>query len=204
MRIEVKRAIAVLLCVMGYASDVRADSDFPIDRGTVVISAESGFSHFGPRLETDGYMQAFNFAARVSLLPFPPIKSAALHHLLDGSFELGLQSEYVRFATQHQNYGGFGIAARYYLSGLRLGRVVPWINWMGCAGGTDLQVKKLNGPFMFMMQAGGGLAWFVRPTVATYLGYQYTHFSNGGVKGGNESINAGVGAVLGVSFFLPR
>jgi len=160
-------------------------------------------NHFGPRMPENGYMQAWTIAARFSVLPFAPFRSALLHHVLDGTLETGLEPVYVRFSSQNQNYGGGAIDLRYHLLGLSYGPLVPWIAWMGGIGGTDLKVLGLSGPFMFIMQAGGGVSWFVNPRTAVYLGYQYMHLSNGGTEHRNLSLNSGVGTVFGVSIFLP-
>lgn len=200
----IKSASLILACLIAYASAAFADSDDAFSKDTVVISAEAGFNHFGPRLATNGYLQSWNFGARLSLLPFSPFRPSVPGHIFDGSLETGLEPVYVRFASQNQNYGGLAIDFRYHLLGLRVGPLVPWINWMGGAGGTDLQVTQLNGPFMFIMQAGAGVECFVTRRTAAYLGYQYTHFSNAGTEGDNAAINSPGGAVGGVSFFLSR
>ena len=194
----------VLDVVLVLPGKVRAAAGDPFAKDTVIISAEGGFNHFGPRLETDGYLQTWNFGARLSLLPFAPFRPALLDHILDGSIEIGLEPVYVRFASQNQNYGGLGLDLRYHLVGLNFGPFVPWINWMGGVGGTDVQVDMLTGSFMFIMQAGAGVEYFVSGKNAVYLGYQYTHFSNGGTTYFNNTLNSPGGAVLGVSFFLPH
>jgi Lipid A 3-O-deacylase (PagL) len=190
--------------VLASPGKVRAAEDDLFAKDAVIISAEGGFNHFGPRLATNGYLQTWNFGARLSLLPFAPFRPALLGHILDGSLETGLEPVYVRFASQNQNYGGLGLDFRYHLIGLSFGPFVPWINWMGGAGGTDVQVAGLSGPFMFIMRAGAGVEYFVSERSAVYLGYQYTHFSNGGTESSNNSLNSPGGALLGVSFFLPH
>jgi hypothetical protein len=199
----VRRLLFTLLAVGLLISSVRsARADDPFEKDTIVVSAEGGFNHFGPRLQTNGYLQAWNFGARLSVLPFAPFHTG--FSLIDGSLETGIEPVYVRFASQNQNYGGFAIDFRYHLTGLSFGPFVPWINWLGGTGGTDVKVAHLTGPFMFIMQAGGGAEWFVSSRVAVYLGYQYEHFSNGGTERSNDSLNSPGGAVLGASFFLPH
>jgi Lipid A 3-O-deacylase (PagL) len=193
-------AVAVVGLLIVWARPARADDPFAQD--TIILSGEGGFNHFGPRLQTNGYLQAWNFGARFSLLPFAPFHTG--FSLIDGSLETGLEPVYVRFTSQNQNYGGLAIDFRYHLTGLSIGPFVPWINWLGGAGGTDVKVAGLTGPFMFIMQAGAGAEWFVNTRTAVYLGYQYEHFSNGGTEHNNFSLNSPGGAVLGLSFILPR
>ncbi len=190
--------IAALGFLIAWPRLARAEDPFAQD--TIVFSAEGGFNHFG-RLATNGYLNAWNFGARFSLLPFAPFHTGL--RLIDGSLETGLEPVYVRFSSQSQNYGGGALDLRYHFTGLSFGPFVPWVNWLGGIGGTDLKVTRLSGPFMFIMQAGFGAECFVSTRTAMYLGYQYTHFSNGHTERNDVSLNSPGGAVLGVSYFLP-
>ena len=124
---------AVLELVLASPGKVRAAEDELFTKDAVIISAEGGFNHFGPRLATNGYLQTWNFGARLSLLPFAPFRPALLGHILDGSLETGLEPVYVRFASQNQNYGGLGLDFRYHLIGLSFGRFVFY--FVGGGGG---------------------------------------------------------------------
>ncbi len=197
-------ALVAVICLILLAGSARADSDLPFGKYVIVFSAEGGFNHFGPRLEEDGWMQAWTFAGRLSIMPLAPFRSALLGHIFDGALETGVEPVYVRFSSQSQNYGAGAIDLRYHLLGLSYGPLVPWIHWMGGVGGTDLQVHALSGPLMFIMQAGGGVSWFFNPRTAVYLGYQYMHLSNADTEHRDQSLNSGIGAVIGVSIFLPH
>jgi hypothetical protein len=203
---------AILLLTCSTAWGAGLDRNF--ERGTVLISAESAFAHFGSRLPGGvGQMQDFNLGARVSLLPFDPFRAgqrlpwylsgARLPSYLAGSLEVGVEPLFQRYNTQHQNFAGAGLALRYHLLGLEFGRFVPWVGASAVPGGTDLSIVGLRGPFMFVIQAGFGLSYFASDRTALYFGYNAQHVSNAWTRGPNHGMNTPYGAVFGVTRLLP-
>jgi hypothetical protein len=168
----------------------------------VIVSVEVGANRFGTRLENPDGIQTWDLVTRFSIVPFGIFRLPTVLHLIDGALAVGVEPVFQRFASQDQNFGGGGLDLRYYLVGLRIGPVVPWVDLMGAAGGTDLQVNKLNGPFMFLLQGGVGFSYFPRSQWSLSLGYQAEHLSNGGVEPGNDGLNSAAGAVCGVSYFF--
>jgi len=175
-----------------------------------VISAESTISHFGSRLnEGDQVVQAWGLAARFSLLPFGITRFRVLDGALDGSFEVGLEPTFERLETEGQNFGGLGLALRYYLLHFRYGNWVPWVDASIAPGGSDFRIgrvsdkTRLTGPFMDLIQAGVGVSYFMNQHWAPYFGLQAQHISNGGFNGGsrNYDLNTAASVVVGVSWF---
>jgi hypothetical protein len=188
---------ALVMPLAGNAADLSA----PFDRYTLVFSAEGGFSHFGSRLNST-FVQTWDLATRFSILPFAPFQMELLWGALDGSLEVGLQPTFQRFETIGQNFGGMGLAFRYYLLHWRVGRFVPYANVSAAPGGTDLDIPRLRGPFMFLIQAGAGFSYFVNERTALYIGYQIEHVSNAYTYGTDAGLDSPGGAVFGISYFF--
>jgi len=171
---------------------------------TIIISVEGGMGRFNDRLPGSG-LQVWDLAARFSLLPFAPFELPAFAEALDGALEVGVEPIFERFSTQQQNFGGAGLALRYYLMHFRYGRFVPWMNVMAAPGGTDLRVgpPALEGPFMFVIHAGLGVSYFIKDRLAVYVGYQAQHVSNAGTYGADLGLDSYAGAVFGVTYFMP-
>jgi hypothetical protein len=202
-RILIIVAIAISLAAASrVAAGQSIDYDQVFSKYAVIISLEAGANRFGARLQNPDGIQTWDLVSRFSILPFGICRFPKVGHLIDGALAVGIEPVFERFATQNQNYGGGGLDLRYYFVGLRVGPIVPWVNLMGAAGGTDFQVKKLNGPFMFLLQGGVGFSYLATEQWALSLGYQAEHFSNGGVEPGNDGLNSAAGAVCGVSYFF--
>jgi hypothetical protein len=177
------------------------DSFEPFNQYTLVVSAEGGFNHFGGRLNST-FVQTWDLAARFSIFPFDPVHMDLLGGALDGAFEVGLQPIFERFETLGQNFGGMGLALRYYLLHWRFGRFVPYVSGSAAPGGTDLNIPSLRGPFMFVLQASVGLTYFATEHVAFYGGYQLEHVSNAYTHRLDWGLESPGGAVFGVSYFF--
>ncbi len=178
-----------------------ADSFEPFTRYTLVVSAEGGINHFGGRLNST-FVQTWDLAARFSVLPFDPFRMNLLGGGLDGALEVGLQPVFQRFETLGQNFAGMGLALRYYLIHWRFDRFVPYVNASAAPGGTDLRISGLQGPFMFLIQAGFGLSYFATEHTAFYAGYQVEHVSNAYTHRTDYGLESPGGAVFGVSYFF--
>jgi opacity protein-like surface antigen len=119
---------------------------------------------------------------------------------LHGSFEVGLEPVYQRyFEPDDAFFAGLGTTLRYHF--LSLGGFVPYVEAAGFAGGTDLRVKEIDSDFTFMLWAGAGASFFVTDRAALYMGYRWTHVSNGNTKSPNRGFEANTG-VVGMSFFF--
>lgn len=204
--------LATVLAIVVASPDVFAfDVDGTLTQGTKVVSVEGALAHFGSRLNNGlGYVQAWNLAARFSLLPFGVTRFGHFGGTLDGAVEMGLEPTFERFNAVRQNFGGLGFDVRYYFVHFQYGRFVPWINASIAPGGTDLRIgarvgeTRLIGPFMNLIQAGIGVSYFVTQHSAIYAGLSAQHVSNAGLNASNSNfaLNTPVGAVAGVSWYF--
>jgi hypothetical protein len=200
-------AIAMLsVCSSANAQQWNPDETFA--KGTKVISVEGGLGHFGDRLP--GSVQEWNVAARFSILPFNVVHLNRTS-IFDGSFEVGLEPVFERFNTKRQNWAGLAVETRYYLTGLRFDRVVPWVAASIGPGGSDLNIgsahdgTRLEGSFLARITGEVGFAYFFDDTKAVYIGLQGTHFSNGSMQHGsvhNNSLNTPWAGIIGVSWYF--
>ena len=88
---------------------------------------------------------------------------------------------------------------RYHLIGF--GRLVPYFEATAGAGGTSLQVKEIDSSFTFVLEAGGGLSYFMTDTVALNAGYRCEHISNGHTSSPHRGFNSDTG-IGGISFYF--
>lgn len=166
--------------------------------GTFVLSPEVGY---GQQFDLEGKrgfsgLEFVNAGVRFGYLPFAPIGPGPLH----GSFEVGLEPVYQRyFEPVDAFFAGLGATFRYHF--LSLGRLVPYVELAGAAGGTDLKVTEIRSDFAFMLWGGAGLSYFVTDRAAVYGGYRYQHVSNGNTASPNRGFESHTG-VAGVSFFF--
>ena len=129
--------VAELLFAMAPAGVLALDPDHVFSKYAKVLSAESTLTHFGSRLnDGNNIVQAWNLAARFSLLPFGTTRFKYFDGALDGSLEVGLKPTFERFDTVGQNFAGVGLELRYYLLHFRYGRWVPWIDASIAPGGV--------------------------------------------------------------------
>jgi hypothetical protein len=186
-----------MLIVLG-PSAARAGDPVPtFRRGTKVWSVEAG----GGRQdnvenvsdETD--LTLWPAGVRVGLLPTEPLGTGALR----GAFELGLEALVQRYTGPVQaSFAGLGLVGR--LHALGLGRIVPYVEVIGAAGATDLEVREIDSTFTFWLAGGLGVSLFVAERTALYVGYRLVHVSNGNTDTPNRGLEAHTG-LIGVSFF---
>ena len=143
-------------------------------------------------------LEFYDVGARFSLLPFQPI---GRDHFWYGAFELGFEPLYQHYTTPKQAFwGGLSAVVRYHF--LALGRVVPYVEIAGSAGGTDLDIPEIRSAFAFLLFGGVGASVFVSDKTALYAGYRYQHVSNGNTSQPNRGFEASV-VVGGLSFYFP-
>ncbi|MBI2218184.1 MAG: acyloxyacyl hydrolase [Candidatus Rokubacteria bacterium] len=200
MRTLVAVAVATAVGLAATAAPAHAfDAEQTFRKGAVVLSLEGGYHEQanieGHRFQTG--LEFWNAGARLSLLPFEPVGPGPLL----GSLEVGLEPFYQRYVDPVDAFfAGLGAVARYHL--LSFGRVVPYIEVMGAAGGTDLEVREIDSTFTFLVHGGAGFSVFPTDRTALYAGYRFQHVSNGNVDSPNRGFESH-GGVFGVSVFFP-
>lgn len=166
--------------------------------GTLIFSLESGGGSQDnlERQRTQTGLDLWYAGARVALLPWAPLGQGFVR----GALEIGLEPIYQRYIEPVTAfYVGLALVGRYHF--LALGRVVPYLEVAGAAGGTDLKVSEIRSEFAFWLAAGAGASIFVTDTTAIYAGYRLVHVSNGNVDSPNRGFEAHTG-LAGVSFFF--
>lgn len=185
-----------LVCLVRPAPAFDAESVFA--RGTTIVDLQIGGGAVnnleGHRTVSD--ISFLNATPRASYLPFSPFGSGALRSALEPGIE-GWFQYYVspRGATAE----GLKLALRYHFIGL--GRLVPYLELTGGAGGTSLRVREIDSTFTFATEAGAGLSYFLTDVVALNAGYRFQHISNGHTSSPNRGFNSDSG-VVGVSFYF--
>jgi opacity protein-like surface antigen len=191
-------ALATLLAMVSASAAAAFDGDETFKQGTFVISPEVGYGqqfNFEGKHDFTG-LEFANVGARVGWLPFGPVGPGPLH----GALEIGLEPLYQRyFDPVDAFFAGLGATLRYHF--LALGRVVPYLEAAGFAGGTDLKVSEIRSDFTFLLFGGAGVSVFVSDRTALYGGYRYQHVSNGNTSQPNRGLDSHTG-VVGVSFFF--
>jgi opacity protein-like surface antigen len=162
----------------------------------VVLSAEAGY---GAQFHVQDPFSGLEFAnagIRVGLVPF----GIAGPGIVQGALEVGLEPVYQRYVTPVDAfYAGLAAVLRYHFTSL--GRLVPYVELAGAAGGTDLRVPEQQSSFGFLLWGGAGLSYFVADRTALYAGYRFQHVSNAYTSSPNIGINSN-SAVVGVSYFF--
>jgi opacity protein-like surface antigen len=186
-------AVGVLLASHAWAFDTAA----VYRRGAIVASVEGGY---GAQFQTDNDtftgLEFANAGLRVGVLPFGNIGSG----FLQGALEVGLEPIYQRYVSPVDGfYAGLAAVTRYHFTSL--GRLVPYVELAGAAGGTDLRVEEQRSSFAFLLFGGGGLSYFVTDRAAIYAGYRFQHVSNAYTSSPNVGINSNSG-VVGLSYFF--
>jgi opacity protein-like surface antigen len=168
-------AAAVVLAVLALVYPMAAfDPEATLAKGTTVFGLQVGG---GVANNIEGHrtlsdISFLNAAPRVSYLFFSPYEATA---------------------------EGLKLAMRYHLIGF--GRLVPYFEATAGAGGTSLRVKEIDSAFAFVVEAGGGLAYFITDTVALNAGYRFQHISNGHTSSPNRGFNSDTG-IGGVAFYF--
>ena len=185
----------VTTCVVGPACGFDAVQTFA--PGTFVLSLESGGGSQS-NLEGNGEtgLEFWNAGVRFGLLPWGVVGSG----IFRGALEVGLEPFYQRYTDPVRAYfAGLAAVGRYHF--LSLGRVVPYAELFGAAGGTNLRVPEIDSDFTFLLQGGVGLSVFVTDRLAIYGGYRFQHVSNGNTDDPNRGFESHTG-VAGVSYYF--
>jgi lipid A 3-O-deacylase len=192
-------AAVVMLAVLALVCPAAGfDPEATFAKGTMVFGLQVGggvaSNIEGHRTLTD--ISFLNAAPRVSYLFFSPFGSG----LLRSALEPGVAGWFQYYLSPNEvTAEGLKLAMRYHLIGF--GRLVPYFEATAGAGGTSLRVKEIDSAFTFVVEAGGGLAYFITDTVALNAGYRFQHISNGHTSTPNRGFNSDTG-IGGVSFYF--
>src|SRR5256885_7844421 len=143
-----------LLAVTAHASLAWAfDPEQTFKKGAYVLSAEGGYgAQFNlERTRHQSDLEFFNLGLRASILPFGTSGGGPLY----GAFEAGLEPFYQHYTDPKPAFWA-GLAAVFRYHFLTLGRVVPYAELAGAAGGTDLRVREIDSGFSFVVWGGLG------------------------------------------------
>lgn len=192
-------ACAIAAVVLLAVADAQAfDAAREFAKGTTIVGVQvngGAQNNIQDEPEISG-LDFVGLQARASYLPFEPFGSswytAALEPGLEGWFQY-------YFNPQQAQAGGLKLAMR--LNAVGFGPVVPYIEGLAGAGGTNLDLREIRSDFQFILEGGAGLSYFVAPGVALNVGYRLQHVSNGNTSRPNRGYNAHTG-VFGVSFFF--
>jgi len=188
-------ALAVLVTV-GPASAY--DPEVAFARGTTVFGLQIG-GGAANNIESHRTVTDISFLTatpRISYLFFTPFGSGRLRNAVEPGLE-GWFQYYI--SPKEATAEGLKLAMRYHLIGF--GRLVPYLEVNGGAGGTSLRVKEIDSTFTFVAEAGAGMSYFIRDTVALNAGYRFQHISNGHTSNPNRGFNSDTG-IGGVSFYF--
>ena len=213
--------LATVLGALGFVllagtSAARAwDPNQAFMQGSLVVSPEVSYGHQFDLEHKPGYtgIEFVNAGIRLGYLPFAPLaKDTPVH----GAFEVGLEPLYQQYTKPELVYfAGLGLTFRYHFLGLGRGvhhavahclihgegRLVPYAELSGFAGGTNLKITEIRSTFTVVLWGGLGLSYFVTDRTAIYGGYRYEHISNGHTSTPNRGLENNAG-VVGVSFFF--
>jgi Lipid A 3-O-deacylase (PagL) len=190
-------AAAVALAVLAVVCPAPAfDPEAAFARGTTIFGLQVGGGAAnnveGQRTVSD--ISFVNVSPRVSYLFFSPFGSG----LIRSAFEPGVEGWFQYYLSPKEATAeGLKLAMRYHLIGF--GRLVPYLEVNGGAGGTNLRVKEIDSMFAFVFEAGAGVSYFVTDTIALNAGYRFQHISNGHTSSPNRGFNSDTGSG-GVSF----
>jgi len=191
-------ALAWLLLSAAPASAFDPEQTFK--KGTFVLSGEGAYGwqfNFEDKSRVT-YLEFYDVGVRVSLLPLEPLGRG---HFWYGALEMGFEPLYQKYTEPKPAFwAGLAAVSRYHF--LSLGRVVPYVELGGAAGGTDLEIPEIRSSFAFLVFGGVGASVFVSDKTALYAGYRWQHVSNGNTSQPNRGFEANVG-VAGVSFYFP-
>ncbi len=192
-------AAAVTLAVLAVVYPAPAfDPEAAFAKGTTIFGFQVGGGVAnnveGQRTLSD--ISFVNASPRVSHLFFSPFGSG----LLRSAFEPGVEGWFQYYLSPKEATAeGLKLAMRYHLIGF--GRLVPYLEVNGGAGGTNLRVKEIDSSFTFVLEAGAGVSYFITDTVALNMGYRFQHISNGHTSSPNRGFNSDTG-IGGVSFYF--
>lgn len=176
------------------------DPEQTFHTGAMLLSLEGGGGVQASWDAPFSDIEFWNAGVRLSVIPFGTMGSGMLHNALYGALEIGLEPLFQQYThPSDATWAGLAIVGRYHFLGL--GRLVPWVEWLGAAGGTDLNVPEIRSHFAFMTDAGVGASFFLTDRTALYLGYRLQHISNGSTSSPNYGFESHTG-VIGATFFL--
>jgi hypothetical protein len=191
--------LVVVLALLAPVPALAFDPEETFARGTFVLSGEGAYGwQFDLEQNRDfSAIEAWDVGLRFGLLPFETVgKSSPLY----GALEVGLEPLYQRYVEpQRRFWAGLAAVLRYHF--LALGRVVPYAELGGSAGGTDLSLPEIRSSFAFLIFGGAGASVFITNRAAAYAGYRWQHVSNGNTSRPNRGFESNVG-VVGFSFFF--
>jgi Lipid A 3-O-deacylase (PagL) len=190
---------AVTLAVLALARPASAyDPEVVFAKGTTVFGLQVG-GGAASNIEGKRTISDISFLTatpRVSHLFFSPFGSG----LLRSAVEPGIEGWFQYYLSPHEATAqGVKVAMRYHLIGF--GRLVPYLEVNGGAGGTNLRVNEIDSTFTFVVEAGAGVSYFITDTVALNVGYRFQHISNGHTSTPNRGFNSDTG-IGGVSFYF--
>jgi opacity protein-like surface antigen len=168
-------------------------------KGAFVLSAQGAYGWQFELEEGRDFsgVEFWDAGVRFSLLPFDTLAKGSAGY---GAVEIGLEPFYQRYVEPRSRFwAGLAAVVRYHF--LALGRVVPYVEIGGSAGGTDLELPEIRSTFAFVIFGGVGASAFVTDRLAVYGGYRWQHVSNGNTSQPNRGFESNV-AVMGVSFFF--
>ena len=192
--------ISIVALLLAAAPAWAFDAEQTFKKGTFVLSGEGAYGwQLNSELKRSAtYVEFYDAGVRFSLLPLDTIARSSF---LYGALEVGLEPLYQHYTTPKQAFwAGLAAVGRYHFLGL--GRVVPYAEVGGAAGGTDLKVREINSTFAFLVFGGLGASIFISNKTALYAGYRFQHVSNGNTSRPNRGFEAQIG-VAGISFFFP-
>jgi len=192
--------ISIVALLLAAAPAWAFDAEQTFKKGTFMLSGEGayGWQFNSEHKRNATYVELYDAGVRFSLLPLDTIARSSF---LYGALEVGLEPLYQHYTTPKQAFwAGLAAVGRYHFLGL--GRVVPYAEVGGAAGGTDLQVREINSTFAFLVFGGLGASIFISNKTALYAGYRFQHVSNGNTSRPNRGFEAQIG-VAGISFFFP-
>src|SRR5262249_17653783 len=192
-RLAVVAVAAVALAVPAAA----LDGDQVFRKGTRILSVEGGGgvqdNLDGPTLSD---LELANAGVRLGWIPWGPWFTGPGR----GALEIGLEPFFQRYQHPDATFAGFGLELKYHF--LDFGRIVPYVELFGAAGGTDLKILEIDSAFALMAHGGVGVSVFLTDRVAIYAGYRCQHVSNAHVSTPNRGFEAHLG-VAGLSIFFP-
>ena len=170
------------------------DAEAAFARGTMIFGLQvgGGAANNIEDHRTLSDISFVNVSPRVSYLLLSPFGSG----LLRSAVEPGVEGWFQYYLSPKEvTAEGLKLAMRYHLIGF--GRLVPYLEVNGGAGGTNLRVKEIDSTFTFVLEAGAGVSYFITDTVALNVGDRFQHISNGHTSSPNRGFNSdtGIGAV---------
>jgi opacity protein-like surface antigen len=196
-----RRGILLLLLTLWSAPLVSLAQDHPtrLPFGTQEIGLSAGYL-LPHRLTTDHTTKQSGPALMPSwtiVLTDPIGKSWYAGQIL-----LGAEIVYIEFQQPELTHGiGFTPKIKYLFKGFH--SVRPYIEFAGGPFYTDLggRIPEESSRFNFILTAGGGLSWFVKPRMSLNVGYRFHHISNAGTSYPNIGLNSSL-PFGGFSFYF--